>query len=37
MATFKQRKQIDIPGETRQGWPLLTVETEVNGDSDNKN
>jgi hypothetical protein len=20
-------------GETREGWPLLTVETEVNGDS----
>ncbi len=23
--------------ETREGWPLLTVETEVNGDSKNTN
>ncbi len=21
-----------LPRETREGWPLLTVETEVNGD-----
>ncbi len=30
------RKQIGLrvrPKETREGWPLLTVETEVNGDS----
>ncbi len=24
-------------GETREGWPLLTAETEVNGDSKNTN
>ncbi len=23
--------------ETREGWPLLTVETEVNGDSKSAN
>ncbi len=23
--------------ETREGWPLLTVETEVNGDSKSTN
>jgi len=23
--------------ETREGWPLLTVETEVNGDSESTN
>jgi hypothetical protein len=23
--------------ETREGWPLLTVETEVNGDTRRKN
>jgi hypothetical protein len=23
--------------ETREGWPLLTVETEVNGDSQSTN
>ena len=30
----------DHPGttrETREGWPLLTVETEVNGDSRSTN
>ncbi len=26
-----------IPKETREGWPLLTVETEVNGDSKRTN
>ncbi len=25
------------PRETREGWPLLTVETEVNGDSKSTN
>ncbi len=25
------------PRETTEGWPLLTVETEVNGDSKSKN
>jgi hypothetical protein len=24
---------IGVPRETREGWPLLTVETEANGDS----
>jgi len=27
----------DVIRETRDGWPLLTVETEVNGDSKSKN
>jgi hypothetical protein len=26
-----------LPRETREGWPLLTVETEVNGDSKSTN
>jgi hypothetical protein len=26
-----------VPRETREGWPLLTVETEVNGDSKSAN
>ncbi len=26
-----------IPKETREGWPLLTVETRVNGDSKRTN
>jgi hypothetical protein len=25
------------PRETREGWPLLTVETEMNGDSKSTN
>jgi hypothetical protein len=25
------------PKETRDGWPLLSVETEVNGDSKSSN
>jgi hypothetical protein len=28
---------IGVPRETREGWPLLTVETEVNGDSKRTN
>ncbi len=28
---------IGVPWETREGWPLLTVETEVNGDSKRTN
>ncbi len=27
----------EVPGETIEGWPLLTVETEVNGDSKRTN
>jgi hypothetical protein len=27
----------EMPRETREGWPLLTVETEVNGDSKSTN
>jgi hypothetical protein len=26
-----------LPRETREGWPLLTIETEVNGDSKSTN
>ncbi len=26
-----------VPRETREGWPLLAVETEVNGDSKRTN
>ncbi len=25
------------PRDTREGWPLLSVETEVNGDSKSSN
>jgi hypothetical protein len=28
---------VDASRETREGWPLLTVETEVNGDSRSTN
>ena len=28
---------IVLTGETREWWPLLTVETEVNGDSKSTN
>jgi hypothetical protein len=28
---------IDKDRETREGWPLLTVETELNGDSKRTN
>jgi hypothetical protein len=29
--------RLKYPRETREGWPLLTVETEVNGDSKRTN
>jgi hypothetical protein len=30
-------ERIDKDRETREGWPLLTVETELNGDSKRTN
>ncbi len=34
---YSKRQRFHAPRETREGWPLLTVEAEVNGDSRSTN